>query len=83
MSLRYQVLRQYKELLYMGRDYPQGYKYFRDKLHDGFMKNSALSDSSQILAKLQFGEYMMRELEAFYHVRKYRSIKRSYYNEDT
>ncbi|KAK7206240.1 ghiso-like protein [Myxozyma melibiosi] len=81
-QLRYRVIRQYKQLLFMGREYPRGYQFFRDKLHSGFMKNRDLVDASQIEEKLRFAEFIEKEIAALYHVRKYRSMKRQYYSEE-
>jgi len=36
------------ELLNLGRDYPQGYAYFRPRLHKAFMANAHLQDEEQI-----------------------------------
>lgn len=45
------------ELLYLGRDYPQGYNYFRPRLHRAFMANASLTDEAEIrqaIARAQF-----------------------------
>ena len=39
---RSRVVQLYKTLLYLGRDYPQGYDYFRGKCHGAFMRNKEL-----------------------------------------
>jgi hypothetical protein len=36
------------ELLYLGRDYPQGFDYFRPRLHRAFMAKAALTDEEEI-----------------------------------
>ena len=41
-SQRLRVIQLYKNLLYLGRDYPQGYDYFRGKCHSAFMRNKDL-----------------------------------------
>ena len=41
-SQRLRVIQLYKNLLYLGRDYPQGYDYFRGKCHNAFMRNKDL-----------------------------------------
>ncbi|XP_014483956.1 PREDICTED: trafficking protein particle complex subunit 2-like protein isoform X1 [Dinoponera quadriceps] len=48
MSRRTQVIQLYKTLLYMGRDYPKGYQYFRSKLRRAFDKNRAETDPEKI-----------------------------------
>ncbi|KAK9380851.1 uncharacterized protein V2V93DRAFT_240223 [Kockiozyma suomiensis] len=79
-QLRYKVIRQYKQLLYMGREYPRGYQFFRDRLHSGFMNNANITDDKQIEQKLRFAEFLEKEIEALYHLRKYRAMKRQYYD---
>nr|ACI66040.1 LYR motif-containing protein 5 [Salmo salar] len=37
--LRREVRQLYKNLLYLGREYPQGADYFRERLNSAFMKN--------------------------------------------
>ncbi|KAK4128008.1 hypothetical protein N657DRAFT_542166, partial [Parathielavia appendiculata] len=36
------------KLLYLGRDYPQGYDYFRPRLHRAFMAKAGLTDEGEI-----------------------------------
>ncbi|KAJ5640705.1 hypothetical protein N7528_000330 [Penicillium herquei] len=63
-ELRRQVIKIYKELLWLGREYPQGYKYFRDRLHRAFAGQAHLQDEEQIrkgIARAEFvkkGSYM-------------------------
>lgn len=76
---RRRVLYLYKELLYMGKDYPEGYDAFRRKLHGAFRKKSQLDTPGDIEDALDFGEYMKRELITLYSLRTYRSVKRNYY----
>lgn len=45
------------ELLYLGRNYPQGYDYFRSRLHRAFMAKAGLTDDAAIkegIAKADF-----------------------------
>jgi len=78
-SQRSRVVQLYKTLLYMGRDYPQGYDYFRVRCHGAFMKNKDLSPEAteEWIAK---GDYIVKELEALYMLKKYRTLKRRYYD---
>ncbi|TKA27083.1 hypothetical protein B0A54_17027 [Friedmanniomyces endolithicus] len=36
------------QLLYLGRDYPLGYDYFRPRLHKAFMAKAGLQDEEEI-----------------------------------
>lgn len=76
---RYRVKQLYKALLYLGRDWPQGYaSYFRPRLHAAFAKNAAIEDEAQVGQCILRAEYMVKELEAFYFLKKYRHVKRTY-----
>ncbi|KAH8196891.1 hypothetical protein TruAng_008946 [Truncatella angustata] len=47
-ALRREVIAIYKELLNLGREYPQGFDYFRPRLHKAFMANAHLRDEEDI-----------------------------------
>lgn len=66
----------------MGREYPLGYDYFRVRCHRAFMKNSKETDPEKIEKMIQHGEYIIKELEALYMLKKYRTLKRRYYSDD-
>ncbi|KAL6707373.1 hypothetical protein ACN47E_004152 [Coniothyrium glycines] len=78
LSLRYQVLRTYKELLYMGRDYPQGYDYFRARLHKAFASQRQLTDEAKIMDGIRRAEFVKKEIEALYFLKKYRAVRQRY-----
>lgn len=76
---RYKVKSLYKQLLYLGRDWPQGYSaHFRPRLHSAFMKQEGLKDHAEIKAAIMKAEYMVKELETFWFLKKYRAVKRNY-----
>ncbi|KAL1919535.1 uncharacterized protein VTP21DRAFT_2228 [Calcarisporiella thermophila] len=80
-ELRGQVIRLYKDLVHLGREYPLGYEsYFRPRLKDAFMKKRNITDEAEIKKGLAFGEYIKKELEAMYSLRKYRAMKQRYYD---
>lgn len=64
----------------MGRDYPQGYKYFRDRCHKAFTAKSGLTDPEEIEKAIALGEYVKKEIEALYFLKRYRAMKRNYYD---
>lgn len=70
------------KLLYFGRDYPLGYDYFRKRLKKAFNSNVNLKDENEINKALQRGEYVLKELDALYKLRKYRFLKKHYYEVD-
>lgn len=64
----------------MGRDYPTGYQYFRTKLRRAFDKNKTETDPEKIDKMIGHGNFVIKELEALYMLRKYRTLKRRYYD---
>ncbi|XP_029379816.1 LYR motif-containing protein 5B [Echeneis naucrates] len=79
--LRSEVIRLYKNLLYLGREYPKGGDYVRDRLRAAFTKNKWVQDPEQIKQMIARGEFLAKELEALYYLRKYRAMKKRYYEE--
>lgn len=78
-SSHYRVKSLYKQLLYLGRDWPQGYtNYFRPRLHAAFVKQGGLQDEAEIKQAIARAEFMVKELETFWFLKKYRAVKRSY-----
>lgn len=69
------------QLLFLGRDYPAGYDYFRGKLHNAFIKNKDVTDPEKIEKMIAHGEFVV-ELEALYMLKKYRTLKRRYYRDN-
>ena len=78
-SQRIRVLQLYKTLMYMSKDYPAGENYFKEKVRSSFLKNSTLKDESEIEKKIELGNYVIKELEALYSLKKYRTLKQRYY----
>lgn len=70
------------KLLYLGREYPQGSAYFRDRLKSAFMKNKDVTDPEKIKNLVARGEFVIKEIEALYFLRKYRAMKKRYYEPD-
>ncbi|KAI1390664.1 complex 1 protein [Hypoxylon trugodes] len=63
-ELRRQVIAIYKELLNLGRDYPQGFYYFRPRLHRAFMANAHLRDDETIKEGIERAKFVQKEIEA-------------------
>lgn len=59
-ALRHQVIAIYKELLYLGREYPLGYGYFRPRLHKAFMARAGERDEAKIRQGIQQAEYVKK-----------------------
>ncbi|SMQ55338.1 unnamed protein product [Zymoseptoria tritici ST99CH_3D1] len=76
--LRHQVIRIYKELLYLGREYPLGYDYFRPRLHKAFSAKAGMQDEEQIRKGIEQAEYVKKEIEALYYLKRYRALRQRY-----
>ena len=70
------------QLLYLGREYPKGHDYFRTRLKAAFLKNQDVTDPKEIEMLLARGEFVIKEIEALYMLRKYRTLKKRYYEND-
>ncbi|CAG5149817.1 uncharacterized protein ALTATR162_LOCUS2456 [Alternaria atra] len=77
-ALRHQVIRIYKDLLFMGREYPQGYDYFRTRLHKAFASQQHLTDEAKIKQGIERAEYVKKEIEALYYLKRYRALRQRY-----
>ncbi|XP_016116532.1 LYR motif-containing protein 5B-like [Sinocyclocheilus grahami] len=74
--LRAELVQLYKTehtLLFHGREYPKGAEYSRDRLRAAFAKNKDVSDPEKIKDLISRGEFVVKELEALYYLRKYRA----------
>ena len=69
------------KLFYLGKDYPLGASYFHPRLKKAFMKNKGVTDPEEIKQLIARGEYVVKELEALYMLRKYRTLKKRYYEQ--
>ncbi|KAK1906388.1 LYR motif-containing protein 5A [Dissostichus eleginoides] len=78
--LKEEVMKLYKTLLYLGREYPQGAAYFRGRLKSAFMKNKDEKDPEKIQKLVARGDFVIKELEALYFLRKYRAMKKRYFD---
>ncbi|XP_050071679.1 electron transfer flavoprotein regulatory factor 1 [Anopheles maculipalpis] len=78
---RRRVLDLYKRLQYMGREYPGGPEKFRQRCYNAFKRQSTETDPEKIEKAIGLGEYVVKEIEALYSLRKYRAMKRRYYDD--
>ena len=65
-ALRHQVIRVYKELLFLGRAYPLGYAYFKPRLHKAFASQAQLQDTEAIERCIEKAKYVKKEIEAMF-----------------
>ncbi|VDK54446.1 unnamed protein product [Anisakis simplex] len=76
---RADVIRLYKTLYYLGKEYPKGSLWFHNKLKNAFVRNKDETDPEKIKALIAKGNYVVKELESMYYLRKYRTLKKRYY----
>ena len=48
------------ELLYLGKEYPLGFDYFRPRLHRAFMANAQLEDEEKIRQGIARAEFVRK-----------------------
>ncbi|KAJ1329017.1 LYR motif-containing protein [Microdochium nivale] len=81
-QLRSQVIAIYKQLLYLGREYPHrdggGIAYVRPRLHRAFMANAHLRDDDAIRQAIARADFVRREIEALYYLKRYRTLRKRY-----
>lgn len=77
-ELRRQVIAIYKELLYLGREYPLGFGYFRPRLHKAFISRADERDEAKIRSGIAQAEYVKKEIEALYYLKRYRTLRKRY-----
>ncbi|KAK3930323.1 Electron transfer flavoprotein regulatory factor 1 [Frankliniella fusca] len=82
MGQRSEVIKLYKTLIYLGREYPLGWDYFRPRLKTAFMKNKDVTDPEKINQLIARGQYVVKEIETLYMLRKYRTLKKRYYSDE-
>jgi hypothetical protein len=77
-ALRREVIAIYKELLYLGREYPLGFGYFRPRLHGAFMAKAGERDEDAIRRGIDQAHYVKKEIEALYYLKRYRTLRKRY-----
>ncbi|KAI5693715.1 hypothetical protein M8J75_004341 [Diaphorina citri] len=75
MTQRSKVVQLYKTFLHLGKDYPKGFDYFRLRLKNAFMKNAQVQDPEKIDQMIKHGEFVVKEIQALYMLKKYRTLK--------
>ncbi|CCF52295.1 hypothetical protein NDA11_005243 [Ustilago hordei] len=80
--LRARAIGMYKELHRLGREYPDPNYNFLGKLRGMFARNAHLTDEKEINAKLVLAEFVKKETETLYKLKKYRTMRRRYLKDD-
>ncbi|GAA6011751.1 hypothetical protein JCM10207_004232 [Rhodosporidiobolus poonsookiae] len=79
-QLRLRARALYKELFYLAKEYPDPSYPIHQKLHGCFLAHVG-ADEERLRAGIAKAEFIKKELEAMYSLRKYRAMKRNYYDE--
>ncbi|PYH91474.1 LYR motif-containing protein 5A [Aspergillus ellipticus CBS 707.79] len=79
-ELRAQVINIYKELLFLGRNYPLGYDYYRTRLHKAFSSQAHLDNEEQIRKGIARAEFVKKGELSRYYLKRYRTLKQRYEN---
>lgn len=66
----------------MGKDYPLGADYYRTRLKKAFAANRTVDDAEKIEQLIKRGEFVKKEIETLYFLKKYRYLKQQYYDDD-
>jgi hypothetical protein len=69
----------YKRFITVGKDYPGGVDLIRRKAKEAFRKNATLTDEVEIRRAVARGRWMVRELQGVIKLKKYREMKKRYY----
>ncbi|KAK0527230.1 hypothetical protein OC834_004502 [Tilletia horrida] len=69
---------QYKKLHRLGREYPDPNYRFLDKLRSASRRNASLTDDAEIQKTFSLGEFIAKEIETLYSLKKYRTLRRRY-----
>ncbi|KAF4300969.1 putative lyr family protein [Botryosphaeria dothidea] len=77
-ELRHQVIRIYKELLYLGREYPLGYDFYKTRLHKAFASQAGLRDEEKIKQGIKRAQFVKKEIETLYYLKRYRTLRQRY-----
>lgn len=56
--------------------------YFKNRLKTAFDKNKQINDQEEIKKLIGRGEFVIKEVEALYKLKKYRYLKHNYYDND-
>lgn len=68
----------YRRFLHVGKDYPKGLSFVRDKARAAFLANKDLADEEQLMRAIYKGRWWVNELIGVVKLKKYRAMKQRY-----
>ncbi|PWN18241.1 hypothetical protein BCV69DRAFT_79515 [Microstroma glucosiphilum] len=80
--LRPAAINLYKRLHRLGRDYPEPSYDFLGKLRAASRRNAAATEEEEVRKWLKLGEWIYKETETLYSLKKYRTLRRRYVQDD-
>ncbi|KAF1320277.1 Lyr motif-containing protein 5, partial [Globisporangium splendens] len=72
----------YRRFLHVGKDYPLGLSYVREKVKAGFFKNRDLTDPVELKKAIHKGRWMVQEMIGVIQLKKYRTLNTRYTSEE-
>ncbi|CAG9797802.1 unnamed protein product [Chironomus riparius] len=80
MSQKNRVIALYKNLQYLLKEYPADAKKMQIGCKKAFLRNKDETDPKKIEEMIEKGEYVKKEIETLYALKKYRAMKKRYYD---
>lgn len=68
----------YRRLLHVGKDYPQGLSFVREKAKQGIFMNASLTSDADILHAVNQGRWWAKEMVGVIQFKKYRAMRQRY-----
>jgi hypothetical protein len=68
----------YRRVLHVGKDYPGGLAYVRQRAKGDFARNAGLTEERDILAAVHRGRWWVNEMVGVVQLRKYRAMAQRY-----
>ena len=75
----------YKRFILVGRDYPHpdGIDFVRRRVKKAFREHKDVEDQYELRKRVHIGRYVIKELIAVVQIKKYRTMKKRYYERET
>ena len=68
----------YRRFLVVGRDYPRGLPFVRDRAKAAILRNAALTNEDDVMRAIAKGRWWVKELIGVIQLKKYRTLRRAY-----
>ena len=72
------VLDLYRRFVVVGRDYPRGAAFVRERAKAAFFRNAALTDEDAVMRAVAKGRWWVKELIGVVQLKKYRAMRSRY-----